>query len=115
MLGAPAIGGRKGTEWRLRPASVTRAIEPKPVSVRVISRALEGQVAQLVEQRTENPCVGGSIPPLATKHFKHLHRLFSLRKSPCGTFAGPTPQTSVLKRQVRVCVRRWRIRGSPPQ
>ncbi len=26
-----------------------------------------GQVAQLVEQRTENPCVGGSIPPLATK------------------------------------------------
>ena len=27
----------------------------------------DGQVAQLVEQRTENPCVGGSIPPLATK------------------------------------------------
>src|SRR5690606_20186095 len=26
-----------------------------------------GQVAQLVEQRTENPCVGGSIPSLATK------------------------------------------------
>jgi hypothetical protein len=25
-----------------------------------------GQVAQPVEQRTENPCVGGSIPPLAT-------------------------------------------------
>lgn len=25
-----------------------------------------GQVAQLVEQRIENPCVGGSIPPLAT-------------------------------------------------
>lgn len=25
-----------------------------------------GQVAQLVEQRTENPCVGGSIPPLST-------------------------------------------------
>src|SRR6516162_5627761 len=24
------------------------------------------QVAQLVEQRTENPCVGGSIPPLGT-------------------------------------------------
>jgi hypothetical protein len=22
----------------------------------------------LVEQRTENPCVGGSIPPLATNH-----------------------------------------------
>jgi hypothetical protein len=27
---------------------------------------VSGQVAQLVEQRTENPCVGGSIPPLAT-------------------------------------------------
>ena len=27
---------------------------------------LIGQVAQLVEQRTENPRVGGSIPPLAT-------------------------------------------------
>ena len=25
-----------------------------------------GDVAQSVEQRTENPCVGGSIPPLAT-------------------------------------------------
>gem|GEM_PF-2707865 len=24
---------------------------------------LKGTVAQLVEQRTENPCVGGSIPP----------------------------------------------------
>ena len=24
----------------------------------------DGQVAQLVEQRTENPCVGGSNPPL---------------------------------------------------
>jgi hypothetical protein len=27
---------------------------------------LSGQIAQLVEQRTENPRVGGSIPPLAT-------------------------------------------------
>ena len=26
-----------------------------------------GPVAQSVEQRTENPCVGGSIPPQATK------------------------------------------------
>ena len=26
--------------------------------------ARHGQVAQLVEQRTENPCVGGSNPPL---------------------------------------------------
>ncbi len=26
----------------------------------------EGQIAQSVEQRTENPCVGGSIPSLPT-------------------------------------------------
>ena len=32
------------------------------------SFAQHGQVAQSVEQRTENPRVGGSIPPLATKH-----------------------------------------------
>ena len=29
-----------------------------------------GTIAQLVEQRTENPCVGGSIPPLATNNFQ---------------------------------------------
>jgi hypothetical protein len=28
-----------------------------------------GQVAQLVEQRTENPCVAGSIPALAILQF----------------------------------------------
>ncbi len=32
----------------------------------------KGQVAQLVEQRTENPRVGGSIPPLATILFNRL-------------------------------------------
>ncbi len=31
-----------------------------------------GLVAQSVEQRIENPCVGGSIPPKATKDIKHL-------------------------------------------
>ena len=30
-----------------------------------------GLVAQLVEQRIENPCVGGSIPPRATKNMPH--------------------------------------------
>jgi hypothetical protein len=33
----------------------------------LIRGSFEGQVAQLVEQRTENPRVGGSIPSLATK------------------------------------------------
>ena len=27
-----------------------------------------GSIAQLVEQRTENPCVGGSNPPRATTY-----------------------------------------------
>ncbi len=31
-----------------------------------------GQVAQSVEQRTENPCVGGSIPSLATIFVRHF-------------------------------------------
>ena len=29
-----------------------------------------GQIAQLVEQRTENPCVAGSIPVLAIPYEK---------------------------------------------
>ena len=33
----------------------------------------QGQVAQSVEQRTENPCVGGSIPPLATNQSIAIH------------------------------------------
>jgi hypothetical protein len=39
---------------------------------------LNGQVAQLVEQRIENPRVGGSIPPLATKQFKASRRVSRL-------------------------------------
>ena len=31
------------------------------------------QVAQLVEQRTENPRVGGSIPPLGTIPLRNLY------------------------------------------
>ena len=38
-----------------------------------------GLVAQSVEQRIENPCVGGSIPPRATKNLNSpLAGLFSL-------------------------------------
>ena len=38
------------------------------------------QVAQLVEQRTENPRVGGSIPPLGTtlsKSFNLIIKVFT--------------------------------------
>jgi hypothetical protein len=46
------------------------------------------QVAQLVEQRTENPRVGGSIPPLGTIFFKHLDIMFMLHSEAqdCNTF-----------------------------
>src|SRR5262245_8172349 len=37
-----------------------------------------GQVAQLVEQRTENPCVGGSIPSLAINFFSKLQAALTL-------------------------------------
>ena len=46
--------------------TVGAALRPRPLPQQ------DGQVAQLVEQRTENPRVGGSIPPLATT--------FSLRR-----------------------------------
>ena len=36
------------------------------VNLPIIQSSIYAQLAQLVEQRTENPCVGGSIPPLGT-------------------------------------------------
>ena len=39
-----------------------------------------GWVAQLVEQRTENPCVGGSIPPPATTFKNALAGLQGLQR-----------------------------------
>jgi hypothetical protein len=40
---------------------------------------LFGEVAQSVEQRTENPCVGGSIPSFTTKKVRELLSFNSLR------------------------------------
>ena len=48
-----------------------------PILLAIID-SLNGLVAQSVEQRIENPCVGGSIPPRATKnHSSPLVGLFS--------------------------------------
>ena len=44
--------------------------------------ALSGSVAQLVEQRTENPCVAGSIPARAT----HDLRMIDCPGHPAPTF-----------------------------
>ncbi len=48
-------------------------------------RALEGQLAQLVEQRIENPRVRGSIPRLATRFQAASRTLCAKRLS---TFLG---------------------------
>ena len=50
-----------------RPAPQPQAQPGRLTESRARIRLLYGPVAQLVEQRTENPCVGGSIPPQATK------------------------------------------------
>ena len=39
------------------------------------------QVAQSVEQRTENPCVGGSIPPLGILNLRDACQLFGYEKA----------------------------------
>ena len=64
------------TRSRRRSAVDTAALpDYKPRSQAVVAGS--AQVAQLVEQATENRCVGGSIPPLGTMNFlrrcaKHL-------------------------------------------
>lgn len=60
----PPVSKASGGHRRSR--GHTRALTPpqRPPIIRVLS----GQVAQLVEQRTENPCVGSSILPLATNN-----------------------------------------------
>ena len=45
----------------------------------------DGSIAQLVEQGTENPCVGGSIPPgptkkmITDKEFQELEKMAKLK------------------------------------
>ena len=56
--GGKSRGPARGGEWRL---GYTFAFLRRGNIC-----AGRGSVAQLVEQRTENPCVGGSIPPRAT-------------------------------------------------
>ena len=66
-----------------------------------------GQVAQLVEQRTENPCVGGSIPPLATRSMicsgelpTVIPRRDDAGRMPCRSIQGVT---AAHKNAVRTC------------
>ena len=52
-----------------------------PIQVAIF---LSGQIAQLVEQRTENPRVGGSIPSLATNLFRVLKQKYYTYNLICG-------------------------------
>ena len=48
-------------------------IIPKIIIFDFLKSKRYGQIAQSVEQRTENPCVGGSIPSLPTLSGKVKH------------------------------------------
>ena len=69
-----------------------------------------GQVAQLVEQRTENPRVGGSIPPLATIQI-NLARASSKANGPGSQLlcAGPghpsSPSLSATRSPCKIGIR----------
>src|SRR5437764_641996 len=58
------ISGGKGTEWLLRCCSTARILHSERPAFACDCRSC-GWVAQLAEQWTENPRVGGSIPPPA--------------------------------------------------
>ena len=61
-----------------------------------------GAIAQLVEQRTENPCVPGSSPGGTTKKPAIIAGFFVV--PPCGAFL-----------YVKGYEKRWLIATSPPQ
>ncbi len=65
----PARGGRAGVKM-LSKCAATDGLQA----------VCFGQVAQSVEQGTENPCVGGSIPPLATINILYYN---DVHKHPC--------------------------------
>jgi hypothetical protein len=61
----------------------------------------QGAIAQLVEQRTENPCVPGSIPGGTTKNpVQQLHRVFAftgkVKVSKAENHAGIQPGVSFI-------------------
>ena len=59
-----------------------------------------GRVAQLVEQGTENPCVGGSSPPSATLFFLGV-LVTGCQTDKCIVLC------SRMEEQVRTCIEEW--------
>ena len=71
-----------------------------------ISLALFGQVAQLVEQWTENPCVAGSIPALPTSDLVSVNRFspgFAGGFSFSGTPVFVTPRDTKRRETSLIC------------
>ena len=59
------------------------SIQKKAVPLHSLLRILLkmwGAIAQLVEQRTENPCVPGSIPGGTTKRLRRFRSLFVFKR-----------------------------------
>ena len=63
---------------RRDPAALIRG-PAAALTCRTIAKTHPGQVAQLVEQGTENPRVGGSIPSLATIRINCLSHISRMR------------------------------------
>ncbi len=64
-------------------------------------REVAGFLAQLVEHRTENPCVGSSSLPEATKRFRqNLKRFFYLYKE--RVYSSSNVLTAFLSRSDRI-------------
>ena len=51
-------------------------------SLYICAAKYKGTLAQLVEQRTENPCVPGSIPGGTTEKSEHFVRIFCFLEFP---------------------------------
>ena len=64
------------------------AITYNPTPSVHLAANLYAQVAQSVEQRIENPRVGGSIPPLGTIKINGLAGFSQFKSFACGNFAG---------------------------
>jgi hypothetical protein len=74
---------------------------------------MRGQVAQLVEQRTENPRVGGSIPSLAMlNHYNELDHLNARQK--WWAFGFPVPYSIERRSEKSFCINDLLASASTP-
>jgi hypothetical protein len=111
--GQPVRGrGRRGRRGRAALRLCTRPHAGQDPTPPLKNRPCRNaQVAQLVEQRTENPRVGGSIPPLGTIYLNKISDLRETKFRPLaadslGTTAGTT---GTRQRGAPALDRGWRV------